>query len=268
MSHILPIQINKGNGPTVVLLHGLGNNYKSWTFVLRRFNYKKVHVVAFDLLGFGDAPKPKGHPYTPEEHAKAAIQTMDTLNLTNVILAGHSMGCIVAIEIAKQRPDLVQHLALFGAPLYEKLPTRSWLERFRFPENTYFTIFSFLKNNPDFTITSAKSASKTLPTVKGMEINEATWPAFKASLNNTIMQFGSYKDALRLRTPTLLVGGLLDFFIIRKNLQKIAHQNPKFVTFKSLLGTHEITPLQGRKIARLLQQLAGKQGITFDIWRR
>jgi pimeloyl-ACP methyl ester carboxylesterase len=258
MSYNLPVQVDTGDGPTIVLLHGLGNNYKSWTYVLQRFNYKKVRIVAFDLLGFGDAPKPKDCTYTPAEHAKAVIQTMDTLNLKNVIVAGHSMGCIVAVEVAKQRPDLARQLALFGAPLYEKAPKRNWLQRFKFSENTYFAIFSFLKSNPDFTITSAKSASKTLPTVKGMEITEETWPAFKARLNNTIMQFDSFKDALHLHTPTVLVGGLLDFFIIRKNLQKIARQNPKFVTFKTVVGPHEITPLEGKRIAKLLQKLAGK----------
>lgn len=258
MNSTLPVQVDKGNGPTIVLLHGLGNNYRSWTFVLRKLNYKKVRVVAFDLLGFGDAPKPKDSDYTPKDHAEAVIRTIDTLGLKDVIVAGHSMGCIVAIEVAKQRPDLVRHLALFGAPLYKKTPERTWMQRFKFSENTYFAIFSFLKSNPDFTITSAKSAGATLPTVKGMEITEETWPAFKESLNNTIIQFGSYKDALRLQTPTLLVGGLLDFFIIRKNLQNIARQNPRYVRFKSLLGTHEITPLQGRKIAKMLQRMAVK----------
>ncbi len=145
---------------------------------------------------------------------------------------------------------------LLGAPFYAAAPTRTWLQRLKFPVHTYFTIFSFLKDNPDFTITGAKATDKTLPTVKGMEITEETWPAFKGSLNNTIMQFGSYKDALRLQVPALLVCGILDFFVIRKNLKTIARKNHKFISFKTVLGPHEITPLQGRKIAKLLNHLA------------
>lgn len=256
MAHILPIQVDSGDGPAVVLLHGLGNNYTSWTFVLRRLHDANTRIIALDLLGFGDAPKPKGCDYTPKDHAKAVIRTLDSLQVTHAVIAGHSMGCIVAIEVTKLRPDLAKHLVLFGAPIYAAAPRRTLWSRLKFLENTYFAIFSFLQKNPDFTMTSASGVEKTLPTVKGMEITEQTWPAFKASLSNTIMQFQTYKDALQLQTPTLLVCGLLDFFIIRKNLKTIVRRNHRFVTFKTVIGPHEITPLQGRKIATLLQRLA------------
>ena len=74
----LPVRVDKGTGPTIVLLHGLGNNYKSWTFALKHLDYTKERVVALDLLGFGDAPKPKNHRYTKEDHAKAVIDTHDS----------------------------------------------------------------------------------------------------------------------------------------------------------------------------------------------
>lgn len=256
MKHLLPVMVDKGHGPVIVLLHGLGNNYKSWTFVLRHLDHSTARVIALDLLGFGDAPKPSGCEYTPQDHAEAVIQTLDSLQIDQAVIAGHSMGCIIAIEVARQRPDLVRSLALFGPPLYEAAPQRTLRQRLTRTENAYFAIFSFLKDNPDFTITGAEAADKALPTVKGMEITEETWPAFKASLNNTIMQYQSYRDAQKLEIPTLLVGGLLDFFIIRRNLREIARLNRRFVRFKSVLGPHEITPLQGRRIAQRLERFA------------
>src|SRR5690606_25434278 len=113
----------------------------------------------------------------------------------------------------------------------------------------YFKIFQFLKDNPDVTITGAESADKLLPLLKGMEITEQTWLPFRKSLNNTIMQFASYKDACRLKTPTLLVCGVLDIFVISKNLKAIAKAN-KNTRYKIALGPHEITPLQGKRIAK------------------
>lgn len=248
------MQIDKGTGGPIVLLHGLGTNYKSWSYVLRALDYKKSHVIALDLLGFGDAPKPKNSDYTPADHAEAVIATLDKLNITDAVVAGHSMGCIVAIEVAKRRPDIAKRLVLLGAPLYQKLPRHTLWGKLTRTEGAYFTIFSFLKANPDLTITAAQNADKLLPFLKGMEITEATWPAFRKSLNNTIMQFESYKGIQKLKTPTLLVCGVLDVFVIRRNLKRIVRANKQYCRFKTALGPHEITPLQGRKVAAWLQQ--------------
>lgn len=250
----LPIAVDKGKGQPVILLHGLGNNHKSWTHVLKALNTQNMRVIVPDLLGFGNAPKPDSQ-YTPRVHAAAVIELLDHLKVKNAIIAGHSMGCMVAIQIAKQRPDLAKQLVLLGPPLYSKIPKRHWWSKFLHSEGMYFTIFNLLKNNPKLTITAAESADTLLPLLKGMEITEETWPSFKASLNNTIMQTQSYKDVLQLRTPTLLVYGKLDVFVIKRNLKRAARKNSRHVKLITVLGPHEITPLQGKKVSRILQSL-------------
>ena len=74
MTHLLPVKFDKGTGAPLVLLHGLGTNYKSWQFVLEHIDYTKHRVIALDLLGFGDAPKPKTITYTPQDHVDAIIR--------------------------------------------------------------------------------------------------------------------------------------------------------------------------------------------------
>ena len=113
---VLPVKIDKGDGRPLVLLHGLGNNYKSWTYVLHEVDHRRFRVIAFDLLGFGDAPKPDVD-YTLQDHATAVIATLDKHGIQKAFIAGHSMGCLVALEVAKQRPDLAARLILLGAPL-------------------------------------------------------------------------------------------------------------------------------------------------------
>lgn len=252
----LPVKIDKGEGPPLVLLHGLGNNYKSWLFVLKKLNFTRHRVIVLDLLGFGDAPKPKNIAYSPQDHAEAVIKTLDSLTVNNAIIAGHSMGCLVAIEIAKQRPDIAKQLVLFGAPIYEKSPKSTSWSRLRKAEGIYFTIFSIVKENPDAVQAGGTIANELVPFVKGMEITEETWPAYRESLKHTIMQFQSFKDACKLAVPTLFVNGIFDLFIIKKNIKAIAKKNKKYVRVKSTLGPHEITPLQGRQIARLLAKVA------------
>jgi pimeloyl-ACP methyl ester carboxylesterase len=254
MSNILPIKINKGTGEPLVLLHGLGNNHKSWTYVLEEIDYKKNNVIAFDLLGFGDASKPSDIEYTPDDHADAVIKSMDENGIKNAIIAGHSMGCIVAVAVAKKRPDLAARLVLLGAPIFKHKPRK--IDSFKFwrREDAYTSIFKVIAKSPDLTLSAANALDVVAPLLKGMEITEETWPSFQKSLRNTIMQTQTYQDLLLLKTPTLAIYGHLDFFVIKHNLQKVAKKNKEFITFETMMGPHEITPIHGKSIVKLLQQ--------------
>lgn len=253
MSWRLPVKVDKGTGDTIVLLHGLGNNVSSWSFVLKHLDYTRNRVIALDLLGFGDAPKPRDIDYTPADHAAAVIETLEHLGIGNATIAGHSMGCIVAIQVATQRPDLVRRLVLLGAPLYAARPRDNWWQRITRSGGLYFRIFSFLQKHPDAVQTGGTIAEDFAPFVKGMEITDETWPAFQKSLEHTIMQFQTYTDAFKLRVPTLFMNGIFDLFIIHKNNRTIARRNPHVHT-KTVLGPHELTPRQGKKVARILQK--------------
>lgn len=253
MSYLLPVKINKGNGESLILLHGLGNNHESWTYVLDEIDYAKNNVIAFDLLGFGDAPKPTDIDYTPDDHANAVIESMDKIGVKNATVAGHSMGCIVAATVAKKRPDLVARLVLLGAPIFKHKPRKTDRLMFWRREDAYTSLFKTIAKNPDVTLSAANALDVIAPLLKGMEITEETWPSFQKSLRNTIMQTQTYKDLLTLKIPTLLVYGHLDFFVIKHNLKKVAATNKKYTTFETLVGPHEITPIHGKSIVELIQ---------------
>lgn len=254
MALTLPVKIDKGSGVPLILLHGLGNNHKSWSYVLEHLDFTKYRVIVLDLLGFGDAPKPN-IAYTPRRHAEAVIATLDELGIDSAVFAGHSMGCLIAIDIAHAYPERVKRLALFGAPVYARKPKRSrWLKLTR-KEGMYFTLFDVVSNNPNAVQAGGQIADELIPFVKGMEITSETWPAYKSSLEYTIMQFETYKKAMKLKQPTLFVNGLFDFFIIDRNIRGIRHGNKAHVSIKRVLGPHELTPRHGRVIAKIIHQL-------------
>lgn len=251
----LPIKIDKGTGTPLVLLHGLGNNAGSWEYVLEHLDYTKWRVIVPDLLGFGDAPKPDVN-YTPKDHADAVVATLDKLGIEEAVIAGHSMGCIVAIDIASRHQGRIKHLALFGAPLYKKKPQTNWWRKLTRAEGLYFSLFEVVKKNPEAVQAGGEIADELVPFVKGMEITDETWPAYKKSLESTIMQYDSYKQATKLTVPTLFINGLLDFFIIRRNIRLIRRANPRHIRIKRVLGPHELTPRQGRTAAGIIDGLA------------
>lgn len=177
---------------------------------------------------------------------------LDEMNIRGAVIAGHSMGCIVAVDIAAQRPDLVQHLVLAGAPIYEKESGRGWIR----PQNVYFSIFDAIKKHPEATKLAGALAEELAPFVKGMEITDATWSAFRSSLEHTIIQYDTVKQLKQLETPALFLNGILDFFIIHRVNRRVARANRRFLRTKTVLGPHELTPHSGRRIARMLQKYA------------
>ncbi len=253
MKNSLPIKLDKGVGAPLVLLHGLGNNYKSWEYVLEHLDYDRWRVIALDLLGFGDAPKPDVE-YTLKDHSEAVIETLDALGIKRATFVGHSMGCLVAIKIADKRPKLADSLVLLGAPLYRVVPRGGLWRKLTGAEGRYFSLFEVVKKNPDAIQVGGKIADELVPFVKGIEITQETWPAYRKSLEHTIMQCQSYNQAKRLEVPTLFVNGLLDFFIIRRNVRSVQRTNRKYIKIRRTLGPHELTPRQGRTIARIIDR--------------
>lgn len=108
-----------GEGPLVVLLHGLLASAKYWRPVRRRLSADGYHVVTIDLLGFGTAAKAPASRYNYKEHVehvRSAIQSV--AGDRPVILIGHSLGGLVSMKLARKHPEMVSQLVILNAPLY------------------------------------------------------------------------------------------------------------------------------------------------------
>lgn len=106
----------RGDVPTYLLLHGVGLSHRSYT-PLARVLSTHGNVIAFDLPGFGASPRP-AEMMSVEHYASGIARQLDRLAVGPVIVVGHSMGVQFAIELDRQRPDLVDKLVLV-APVVE-----------------------------------------------------------------------------------------------------------------------------------------------------
>jgi pimeloyl-ACP methyl ester carboxylesterase len=99
-----------GSGHPVVLLHGgiIDAASVSWPPVLDRLA-PDHRVVAPDLLGYGESDVPSG-PYSISRHATVVADAIEALELGPVTLVGLSMGGGVAMQVALERPDIVERL--------------------------------------------------------------------------------------------------------------------------------------------------------------
>ncbi|HEV7680089.1 MAG TPA: alpha/beta hydrolase [Candidatus Dormibacteraeota bacterium] len=110
-----------GSGTPMVLVHGLGGSHANWLAVGPRLA-ERFAVTAPDLAGFGLTP-PAGRSSSVEANAQLLTDYLATLR-TPVILAGNSMGGLIAMMVAARRPRLVQALILVDPALPQPLTMR------------------------------------------------------------------------------------------------------------------------------------------------
>jgi pimeloyl-ACP methyl ester carboxylesterase len=100
-------------GPAVIFLHGFSDSWFSWSRVLPLIP-ARYHVIAPDSRGHGGSDKPEGG-YAMRDLAGDVLALMDALHLERATIVGHSMGSVVAQQIAVAAPGRVERLVLVGS---------------------------------------------------------------------------------------------------------------------------------------------------------
>ena len=105
--------LTSGEGPDVLLIHGLGSTKGSFldaAAILSR--HYRVHVI--DMPGFGSSSKPACASYSARWLAETVRDTLDALGIERAHVAGNSLGGRVAIELGLRHPERVGRLALLS----------------------------------------------------------------------------------------------------------------------------------------------------------
>jgi pimeloyl-ACP methyl ester carboxylesterase len=107
--------------PTVLMLHGGGQNRFSWKNTGQILADEGFHVVALDSRGHGDSDRSPNANYTVDALCADTLQVLDQIGRP-VILIGASMGGMTGILVADAAgPEKVTKLVLVDVvPRYEK----------------------------------------------------------------------------------------------------------------------------------------------------
>jgi pimeloyl-ACP methyl ester carboxylesterase len=99
--------------PAVVFIHGAQHDHSVWILQSRYLAHHGVGVLAVDLPGHG---RSDGPPATSVEAiADQLAAGLEPLGTPRLLLAGHSMGSLIALELARRMPARVAGVALLGA---------------------------------------------------------------------------------------------------------------------------------------------------------
>lgn len=99
-----------GDGTPLLLISGLGGGSWSWYGQIP-FLSPRYRTIVFDNRGAGRSSVPQG-PYTIAEMAQDTLDLLDHVQVDEVLVAGLSMGGMVAQELALLAPERVKALVL------------------------------------------------------------------------------------------------------------------------------------------------------------
>jgi pimeloyl-ACP methyl ester carboxylesterase len=102
-----------GNGPPVVLIHGMLNSSSHWRTVALNLAGEYT-VIAPDLIGHGDSAAPRGD-YSLGAHAASIRDLLAAIGVDRATVVGHSLGGGVAMQFFYQFPQRVERLVLISS---------------------------------------------------------------------------------------------------------------------------------------------------------
>lgn len=196
-------RINGEGSHPILFIHGASCNSSLWKFQLDYFGHK-WKVIAIDLMGHGNsAISIPPSQISIKQYVDFIDKFLETLNIKDATLIGHSMGGAISIQFCLEHPEKVLSLGLIntGAKLGANPQLLNMLRK-DFRKTLTVGLESVL----------GKSSNKDDTEVRQVIINEMlkTDPSVGLADFEACDVFDSRESLSKIRKPTLIVGGSED----------------------------------------------------------
>ena len=258
--HVERLRWPKRPRATIVLIHGIGSSTLMWHKLASDLP-DDVRIIAVDLLGFGQSPQPGWAKYDAPTQANSLIKTL-ILNRVPLgsIFVGHSLGALVAVEVARRVPRYPSHLLLVSPPIY-KPPRNKVVATQR--EDVLRGMYKILHRYP-------KNAERGLLLAKqyyvhrtGSEVTQGINIAtYLASLEASIINQNTINHITDIRPPISILSGSRDPLVIGKNLQSLAATQPTIQHRIIKRAGHNVV---GHMATALSNEIAKEINICYNI---
>ena len=133
--------IDQGSGPAVLLLHGFPDSRFMWRHQIGPLLAAGYRVIAPDLRGFGDAPKPAAvEDYRLPVIAADVIGILDALGVKQARVVCHDWGAGLGWYLALTRPDRIERIAAMSVGANGNSGASTLAQR---EKSWYFLFFQF-----------------------------------------------------------------------------------------------------------------------------
>jgi pimeloyl-ACP methyl ester carboxylesterase len=230
----------RGDGPPLVLLHGLGSSRRAWEPVIPTLA-AQFDVLAVDLPGFGDSAQlpPEIEP-DPRALARAVANALDGWGIEKAHVAGNSLGGWVALELAEIWPvaslTLLSPAGLWagGTPMYCRASLRAlrWLARHAEP--WAFRLANYRLGRALLFVQIFGQPSRLTPDEARHAVHAlGASPGFDATLTATTHRH--YQATRSTEVPVTVAFGSRDRLLLRRQSRHL-EQLPAEPTIASLPG--------------------------------
>jgi non-heme chloroperoxidase len=201
-----------GAGRPIVFVHGWAVSCDVWQYPMASLS-EHAHCVAYDKRGHGRSDDP-GEDYDYDGLASDLAAVLDTLDLRDVVLVGHSMG----------PPEIVRYLTRHGGARISKLvfisPALPFMMKTRDnPGGIDAAVFSerrkqWLQDLPKFLAANARTfvlpetSAETVTWIAGLG-QQASLKAL-LDLNHAITETDFRQEVGQIELPTLIIHGAQD----------------------------------------------------------
>jgi pimeloyl-ACP methyl ester carboxylesterase len=133
-----------GDGPLVLLVHGVPELWYSWRLQLESLAAAGYHVVAADLRGCGQTDAPLGvESYSMLNLVSDVVGLLDALGQERAVLVGHDWGTQIAYRCAELHPSRVSALVALSVPYAPRAPEPPSVTIERFARNAFSMVRYF-----------------------------------------------------------------------------------------------------------------------------
>lgn len=101
-----------GNGPPLILVHGIGAARDAWRFMLPTL-VQHFTVISYDLRGHGESPMPESE-FGLDELVNDLERVRERAGVDEAHIAGHSLGGMIGPAYARRYPDRTLSLGLLS----------------------------------------------------------------------------------------------------------------------------------------------------------
>jgi haloalkane dehalogenase len=125
--------VDEGDGPPVVLLHGMPTWSFLWRHVIPPIRDAGFRCIAPDFVGFGRSDKPTAPDwYSYDRHVELLASLLDDLDVRDATLVVHDWGGPIGLRAAVEHPDRVARIVAMDTGVFtgRQRMSEAWL-RFR-----------------------------------------------------------------------------------------------------------------------------------------